>query len=91
MCDAELVMMLRVVTCFTCSVVGVQCRTGDDVESGQEVFHRLARFVLTLCLGQHSNLSGEKRVIDIDGFLMFVIKSHYKSKPDSQFRMRYHQ
>ena len=27
-------MMLRVVTCSTCSAVGVQCRTGDDVEGG---------------------------------------------------------
>ena len=60
------------------------CRTGDDVESDQEVFHRLARFVLTFRLGQHSNLSGGKRAIDIDGFLMFVIESHYKSKPDSE-------
>ena len=84
-------MMLRVVSCSTCSAVGVRYRTGDDVESGQELFHRLARFVLTFRLGQHSNLSGEKRVIDVDGFLMFVIESHYKSKPDSQFRMRYHQ
>ena len=38
-CGAELVMMLRVVRSSTCcSVVGVQCRAGDDVEGGQ-VFH----------------------------------------------------
>ena len=49
----------------------VLCRTGDDVESGQELFHRLACFVLALGLGQHSYFSGEKN----DWLLIFNSQS----------------